>query len=41
LEKMQEMKTELHYQVLEIKILATKHKQHSKFHYEFKPWDGC
>jgi hypothetical protein len=37
---MQDMKIELHYQVLETKILAIRHKQHFEFHYEFKPWDG-
>jgi hypothetical protein len=38
---MQEMKIKLLYQFLEIKIPAIRHKQHSKFHYEFEPWDGC
>jgi hypothetical protein len=37
---MQEMKIELHYQFLETKIPATRHKQHSKFHSKFRPWDG-
>ncbi len=35
------MKTKLHYEFLETKILATRHKQHCEFHYEFRPWDGC
>jgi hypothetical protein len=34
------MKIELQYQFLETKILATKHKQHFEFHYEFRPSDG-
>jgi hypothetical protein len=35
-DKMQEMKIELHYQLLETKILTTRHRQY----FEFKPWDG-
>jgi hypothetical protein len=37
LEKMQELKIELHYQFFETKILATRHKQHFEFHFEFRP----
>jgi hypothetical protein len=35
LEKMQEMKIELHYQFFITKIPVTIHKQHSKFQFEF------
>jgi hypothetical protein len=31
---------EVHYQFLETKILATRHKQHAKFQFKFRPKDG-
>jgi hypothetical protein len=35
------MKTELDYELLQTKIPTIRHKQHSKFHYEYRFWDGC
>ncbi len=40
LEKMQEMKTKLHYQFLKTNIPTTRHKQHFGFHSKFKPSNG-
>ncbi len=33
--------TEIHYLSVETKISTIRHKQHSEFHFEFRPWDGC
>ncbi len=40
LEKNEKNKIEVHYLSIETKKLIEKHKQHSKIHFEFKPWDG-
>jgi hypothetical protein len=40
LKKNAKNETKVHYQSLETKILATRHKQHYEIHFEFKPWDG-
>jgi hypothetical protein len=40
LKKNAKYEIEVDNQFLETKILATRHKQHSKFQHEFKPWDG-
>ncbi len=32
--------TEVHYQFLETKILAIRHKQHFEYQHEFRSWDG-
>jgi hypothetical protein len=40
LKKNAKNETEVHYLSRKTKISATRHKQHSKIHVEFKPWDG-
>ncbi len=32
--------TEVHYLFIETKISTMRHKQHSKIHFKFRPWDG-
>ncbi len=34
------MKTKLHYRFFKLKNPTTRDKEHSEFHFEFRPWDG-
>jgi hypothetical protein len=40
LKKNVENEIEIHNLIIKTNISATRHKQHSKIHFEFKPWDG-
>ncbi len=40
LKKNVESEIEVNHLFIRTKISATKHKQHSKIHFKFKPWDG-